>query len=819
LKVFGIEIQCPLFEITFIVMSERDDAAGSEKKDESDAELNLKDIMNAMSSMKVDIQTDIQGLKDAVVSKQEVEKSMSERDDAAESEEEDESDDQAKVIYSDRLRCTSVKRFEDKDLQYSTCEREHCIRAAFDPSGTLCAVVLFRTGGLFLHVFVGPSFERTTSKKLPKLKNPMLVISKQSIIVAGQEPESEGKGRSLYFAKDDLAAKPKVELHVGHLRCLSQHHALWEHPADTSDTVVKIDIISFDRLSGDNRHTTQFERPAGCHVFTASCDRYAAISFKVPAPTENTPNSRPSSPCGADEDASDDELAVVELVMVDLESGDAAELQTEVTPRFFTFGSDFFLCDGGSSNFEIYRKPTATCDYFQQVVMLRDGFEEMELSEYAEDVNSSSTGNFCGILVSESLCLVGCGGCIWEFSRNLSFKPLQTVGVPDYSQCLALSRSNLALCLVSDDSGSSCRNICFLQYALHDPIPVGICAAYLVSEDFKKLACERTKGKCEMEGDPTFKEMTAPFWKEDVQRALGLDMMSNEDGKEGVPLVEWVAKSVSPLYRGPSTHFLSWSWGYRLSTVQGGLGSWLEKKGLKAEDVFLWMCFFCNNQYRIFKATNVDAGDLEKIFRTHLVSIGKVVALLDHWSDPQYLTRVWTIYEQFVAADLKVPMEFILPPQARDTLVECFEQGRDGLLKVRASLTNVRVEKAEASQEADRVTIMAMIQGGMGYDTVNAKVQDGMLKWIMGEVEAYFRDLVHKGTAPDGRPSAAQPPRASSRLRDAKDFGDTAGMVHEKAGEQEAPPDEATRLAIEQIDSSIASMLEAKRMMLRRQAP
>ncbi|CAE8589043.1 unnamed protein product [Polarella glacialis] len=243
------------------------------------------------------------------------------------------------------------------------------------------------------------------------------------------------------------------------------------------------------------------------------------------------------------------------------------------------------------------------------------------------------------------------------------------------------------------------------------------------------------------------------------------------------------------------------------------------KEGLKAEDVFLWMCFFCSNQYRIFKATNVDAGDLEKIFRTHVVSIGKVVALLDHWSAPQYLTRVWTIYEQYVAADLKVPMEFILPPQAGGTLVECFEQGRDGLLKVRASLTNVRVQDAQATFEKDKDTIMKLIQGGMGYDTVNAKVQDGILRWIMGEVEAYFRLLVESGTAPDVRPSAAQPPRASSRLRNAKDFGDTAGMVHEKAREQEAPPDEATRLAIEQIDSSIASMLEAKRMMLRRQAP
>jgi len=37
------------------------------------------------------------------------------------------------------------------------------------------------------------------------------------------------------------------------------------------------------------------------------------------------------------------------------------------------------------------------------------------------------------------------------------------------------------------------------------------------------------------------------------------------------------------------------------------------------------------------------------------------VAVLDTWNQPLYLGRVWTMYEQFVASTLQIPVCFVMP--------------------------------------------------------------------------------------------------------------------------------------------------------------
>ena len=44
---------------------------------------------------------------------------------------------------------------------------------------------------------------------------------------------------------------------------------------------------------------------------------------------------------------------------------------------------------------------------------------------------------------------------------------------------------------------------------------------------------------------------------------------------------------------------MSWCWAYYLQSVVSAVEGWLHKSGEDPHDVFLWMCFFCNNQYRI----------------------------------------------------------------------------------------------------------------------------------------------------------------------------------------------------------------------------
>lgn len=67
------------------------------------------------------------------------------------------------------------------------------------------------------------------------------------------------------------------------------------------------------------------------------------------------------------------------------------------------------------------------------------------------------------------------------------------------------------------------------------------------------------------------------------------------------------------------------------------------------------MCFFVNNQFRIIvQQTSSGSDNLEDVFESNLKRIGKMVAILDTWDQPVYLSRVWTVYEQYVASTIQV---------------------------------------------------------------------------------------------------------------------------------------------------------------------
>ena len=75
------------------------------------------------------------------------------------------------------------------------------------------------------------------------------------------------------------------------------------------------------------------------------------------------------------------------------------------------------------------------------------------------------------------------------------------------------------------------------------------------------------------------------------------------------------------------------------------------------------------------------SDNLEEIFEARLSSIGHMVAILDTWQDPVYVTRIWTMYEQFCAAKLCIPMEIILPPKVSISFYRLVESGNMDKLK------------------------------------------------------------------------------------------------------------------------------------------
>ena len=204
------------------------------------------------------------------------------------------------------------------------------------------------------------------------------------------------------------------------------------------------------------------------------------------------------------------------------------------------------------------------------------------------------------------------------------------------------------------------------------------------------------------------------------------------------------------------------TWSYSLSSVKSGIENWLESAGLEAHDVMFFMCFFVNNQYRILVAGGQAGSDnLETIFEMRLTRIGRMVALLDAWDEPAYLTRVWTIFEQYTASTLGIAVEIILPEQQRLSILSQFRQGEAGIQRVKQSLCKVNSEAARAFDARDEAKVKALIRSSAGgFAEVNANVQRAMVGWI-GKVVAQFMQQVVDGDL-ETRPAAPQ--ETSQRL-------------------------------------------------------
>merc|ERR1712130_670501 len=109
------------------------------------------------------------------------------------------------------------------------------------------------------------------------------------------------------------------------------------------------------------------------------------------------------------------------------------------------------------------------------------------------------------------------------------------------------------------------------------------------------------------------------------------------------------------------------------------------------------ICFFCNNQFRILQEGSKEGSDdLEKTFANRLAAIGNVLVLFDDWKDPVYLTRVWCVFETYVADNAGVTLDVIFPAQVKESLICELQKG--SLNRITQAWGCIDVEKAKASR-------------------------------------------------------------------------------------------------------------------------
>eukprot|EP00913_Durusdinium_trenchii_P003105 g2869.t1 len=200
--------------------------------------------------------------------------------------------------------------------------------------------------------------------------------------------------------------------------------------------------------------------------------------------------------------------------------------------------------------------------------------------------------------------------------------------------------------------------------------------------------------------------------------------------------------------RREQTHFLSWAWAYRLSEVRSALHMYQVSTHppVRTEKVFFFMCFFVNNQFRIIVERSMAGSNvLGEVFKSNLTRLNRVVAILDTWRDPIYLSRVWTIYEQFLASKEQVPVTFTMPFSANESLQQQISRGEVGIWEITQSVSCIDAQNAIAYDPKDEEEVKRAIQERTRestFEQVNKHVTDVMARWIGEVVSLQFQQLI-----------------------------------------------------------------------------
>ncbi|CAK9102662.1 unnamed protein product [Durusdinium trenchii] len=106
------------------------------------------------------------------------------------------------------------------------------------------------------------------------------------------------------------------------------------------------------------------------------------------------------------------------------------------------------------------------------------------------------------------------------------------------------------------------------------------------------------------------------------------------------------------------------------------------------------------------RSTGMEEEDMEE----ERTRVGKMVAILDTWKNPVYLGRVWTIYEQFMARSLDIPVTFAMPESSNQSLQEQISRGDLGIREITESLSSIDVQHAKAWDPQDEIAVKGVIQ-------------------------------------------------------------------------------------------------------------
>lgn len=218
-------------------------------------------------------------------------------------------------------------------------------------------------------------------------------------------------------------------------------------------------------------------------------------------------------------------------------------------------------------------------------------------------------------------------------------------------------------------------------------------------------------------------------------RQKGLHVRCPNDGELGAAYVHCLEQV--PHNVGPATY----TWGHTIGDIVGTLVDFCKKEMLNPESTYFWICCLCVNQHRVVTTASgvVPTTEFLETFGRRVSSTGRILCMMAPWEKPLFLTRIWCIYEMsqaFAMHNCKVAVA--VPPKekmrlVKNLLLEIDDTENSPVDILYEALNSIRVECAEASQDADRQLILGILVNQTdGYEGTNVLVKSHLKEHLLG---------------------------------------------------------------------------------------
>jgi tetratricopeptide (TPR) repeat protein len=183
---------------------------------------------------------------------------------------------------------------------------------------------------------------------------------------------------------------------------------------------------------------------------------------------------------------------------------------------------------------------------------------------------------------------------------------------------------------------------------------------------------------------------------------------------------------------GEATHMLIYTWQYTIGDIIDTLRDFCQTHELDPKRIYIWICCLCVNQHRA-KVDSESPTDFLAMLGERIKRIKHVLVMMAPWKAPAILTRIWCIFELFIANTNGCMFDIIMPPDEKDSMEQDINTQGGGIDGLYEMLGNIKVQNAQASYEKDRLGILETIGSNVGHQVLNNQV-NRLLRGLMQHV-------------------------------------------------------------------------------------